>query len=312
MVPSLSRNLSDQWKHILPERAPFISKVTAVTPGQPFTVYYVLGQFARREGRVDVVADADLTLPDGKVDALFRQQTVYRGPDDGNGGLLSALRTQMVMEPEDQFGEYRVTVRFHDRNDGSRRTAEAKFRLEPLPEKFPPADLKRDAALIANYYRNPVPERLPGLLEAALKERPELTQKTLALYYGFGLLFRQNPQLWPELARIASAQRSDGRVSAPLSWSGCSARRGRRGAAAAQPGGPSPRGKDGGRAVAVAEVGNSTDLDRLWMEFFASGQVGPVRPSRRGACPVPGCAGARRIQSEKGEGGDDARRTWRR
>ena len=174
VVPSLSRNLSDQWKHILPERAPFISKVTAVTPGQPFTVYYVLGQFARREGRVDVVADADLTLPDGKVDALFRQQTVYRGPDDGNGGLLSALRTQMVMEPEDQFGEYRVTVRFHDRNDGSRRTAEAKFRLEPLPEKFPPADLKRDAALIANYYRNPVPERLPGLLEAALKERPEL------------------------------------------------------------------------------------------------------------------------------------------
>ena len=43
VVPSLSRNLSDQWKHILPERAPFISKVTAVTPGQPFTVYSYSG-----------------------------------------------------------------------------------------------------------------------------------------------------------------------------------------------------------------------------------------------------------------------------
>ena len=35
--------------------------------------------------------------------------------------------------------------------------------------------------------------------------------------------------------------------------------------------------KTAGVPVAVAEVGNSTDLDRLWMEFFASGQVGPVR-----------------------------------
>ena len=184
----------------------------------------------------------------------------------------------MVMEPEDRFGEYRVTVRFHDRNDGSRRTAEAKFRLEPLPEKFPPADLKRDAALIANYYRNPVPERLPGLLEAALKERPELTQKTLALYYGFGLLFRQNPQLWPELARIASAQKSDGaRFSAAFVVRMLGPEGEARLRPLLSPEAVAALEKTAGVPVAVAEVGNSTDLDRLWMEFFASGQVGPVR-----------------------------------
>ena len=75
VVPSLSRNLSDQWKHILPERAPFISKVTAVTPGQPFTVYYVLGQFARREGRVDVVADVKI-LKVAKENQLHKAEDV--------------------------------------------------------------------------------------------------------------------------------------------------------------------------------------------------------------------------------------------
>ncbi len=278
LVPTLSQNLEDQWGHILPKRPPQLSTVSAVVPGQPFSVRLILGRFALKDGAADVTVDLDQVNPDGTVKAIGHNLAAFRKKSSADGVFLADFLLEIIMEEKDQPGDYKIIARLRDNNDGSEKQLEAPFRLVAPPATYPEVDLRKDGAVLSNYYRSPQPEQLPGLLKAVLRERP-LEDKTLSLYYGLGLLFRLNPQLHGELVRIAAAQ------SDPAA---------RRGAAAVvhfldetaqeqlrpQLDPETIKQLDNLEGIPSAppqKIRNGGQLDQLWMEFFATGKVEPIR-----------------------------------
>ena len=278
LFPTLATNLNDQWEHILSGRPPYVVTLSSVVRGQPFTIHLTLGKFALKDGKAHVVADLEQVGPNGISKSIGTGLPVLKRNTDPEGVFLSDFYLKAVMDEEDPVGEYKIIARLRDCNDGSEKQLEASWKLVDAPAAYPSVELKQAGNIMSQYYRNPRPEQLPGILKTLLREQPELNGKTLPMYYGCGILFQWNPQLKDELLRIAETQTGPARTAAAYVIRCMGPETEARIRPLLSPELFAELDKVAAIPVGVPpKIDHPTQLDQLWIEFFTTGKVEPIR-----------------------------------
>lgn len=214
-VASLNYNLTEQWNHLPPQQSPVIFSIKRVESRQNFNVYMILRQVAVKDGNCKVLADLQISRPDGKLCFHGRDIVALSGKATDAAPTNSFLSPQFVkvrLEDEDPLGLYTIRLTATDQNSRQTATATAMIELVSSPEDFLALDFADSKAqqVITYYYLQPQPEKLIPLFLGYCKQyRDTLRQNknhnpmtVLAFFYQALAL---NRQLVPQLA-VASKE----------------------------------------------------------------------------------------------------------
>ena len=289
---TLAPNVEDEFAHIMPYRPPLIPTVGRCVRNQPVTLVLVLKNPAvGKNGKVLVeIESVKTTEPNGKTKELVARgktvtalEGIKKNDRDFSGVMLSNFYLEMIVEDTDPLGKTSVGVTLRDRGDDS--TLELAAEIEAV-EKLPGAPEKPMTAeemnkFTTDYYKAPDPAKIPAAFAAFLKFDEENSGKNksydpLMWLCGFSELYKFNPQLRPELAKKATDYSTVHKHYVALILAESGARD-----SDLKDADPELRklfAKVSGKSpLSFETINHPAQLDALWMVFFVTGKVEPIR-----------------------------------
>ncbi len=276
VVPTKAVNIEDQFRHIMPNRPPFFSKVSRVVCGEPFKVEIVFVGAKVQNSAFKLTGKLVMTNPNGKKDAFPLHADIGNLSADTAGVFIFPQNLMVTYEPEDPKGKFIFDVELTDANSG--KTAKASTSVEYVDKvAVQPGEKYFDK--IMNYYLAPCPENIVPAFKEFLANLPKQKEKEknnfnplpqLAFFY---FLLKENPQCVPAFAELFKSLHNEEKYMAAVVLNFVSA--------------DSAKVLTGEQKVAIGQqfsanpfqieqVAVPWQLDICWAEFFVRGTKAPV------------------------------------
>ncbi len=289
---TLAPNVADEFAQIMPYRPPFIPIAGKCVRNQPVALVLVLKNPAvGKDGKVLVeIESVKTTEPNGQIKDLVEPgkkiaalEGVKKNARDFSGVMLSNFFLKMVVEDHDPLGKTSIELKLRDRGDDSTLVLAAEIeaveKLPGVPEK--PMTFKEMANFINHYYHAPDPAKIPAAFAAFRKFDDENSGKKksydpLMWLCGFAELYKLNPQLRPALAKEAAD-------CSPIHKRYVALILAEAGAAESELKDADPELRKmfdevkGKSPLSFDTIASPAQLDALWMIFFTTGKVEPIR-----------------------------------
>ena len=205
IVCTKAKNITDQWKGILPGRPPVTPMCLQVVRKEPFSVNVFFSKPNIKNGKVHVTGMLKMQNPAGKITFKTQLKPQVFSCKNANSVFLFPDYILVSFDPPDAIGKYVFTVNLKDENSGKVFTAETAINLK---EKNSLPSAKKPLVSLTNYYRNPAPQNILPAFKAFLKTLPAFKKKQgknfnplpgLSLFF---FLLQENPQLHSDFAEL--------------------------------------------------------------------------------------------------------------
>ncbi|PLX77209.1 MAG: hypothetical protein C0615_05795 [Desulfuromonas sp.] len=273
VAPTLDNQL-DSWLKVEPQYGPTIHMVETIYPGQTFSLRALFRGFALSpESKAHLSYDVAFIGPDGKPAPDHEEGMIaYVGPVGGENHIIINQHFLRVFFDETYpLGTYKIVVTARDHIAQSAATARGEITLAPFEQVGRFASFDFFSFWIRHYFRYPdVAKAIFGMLQFAQTE-PEWIEQNPRFASFAGKLLEQNSWLWPHLERLFrdTPDRQDQLVVLT----------------ALHP--DPPRGMISQfnteqqilykRLHQAAVTTADREIDRLWGEFYATGQIAPLK-----------------------------------
>ncbi len=193
----------DMWRYTLRGTALVIPAVTHVYKGQPFSLALIFQGFGINEdGKADVTYSFTITDPNNDVvlqdDGMEGVTGVVAEPD---ALVLARSVVELMFEPADLFGTYRIDVTARDKVTGAIRKRQVRVQLVPFGTTAGFESMEEYRRWLPTYYLQPDPVRaFHAYLQYADLENPVTGQLDFSQIAFFLNLFNKHPFLLKALA----------------------------------------------------------------------------------------------------------------
>ena len=278
LFPTVSRNLEDQWR-TLAGRPPFLFSISSVRARQPFMLRLLWSGAAIVDGKSSLDCTFTLYDPKGEVFFCTGAAPLERVTVPCSSPKLFFFYPQIVtvvFPVTAAPGKYRIEAKLVDAGDGAEKILTSEIELRAAAAEVKPFESFEDMARwVMGYYAHPDPDRLIPALRTFIESFPEQKQKKLfmplSMLSFFYYAIKENPQLYAELADYVNTLSGEEQQAAALVAVHLGGEARDRLAAEARKSIPA-----GANPFVVTEPEMLWQLNILWSEFFATGQVAPL------------------------------------
>ena len=278
LFPTVSRNLEDQWR-TLAGRPPILCSVSSVRARQPFMLRLLWSGASVVDGKSSL--DCTFTLYDPKGEVFFCTgaaplERVTVPCNNPKAFFVYPQIVTVVFPVTAAPGKYRIEAKLVDAGDGAEKILTSEIELRAAAAEAKPFEsLEEMDRWVMGYYSHPDPDRLIPALRTFIASFPELKEKKLFMPLSmlgfFYYAIKENPQLYAELADYVNTLSGEEQQYAALVAVHLGAEARDRLAAEARKAIPA-----GANPFVVTDPDAPWQLDILWSEFFATGQVAPL------------------------------------
>ncbi len=282
VIPTLLVNVEDQVKFCAPDHGIFIQTVKQVEPGQPFHLKLALKLPEAAPQPLKISGTFSRRAPGGSEVEIFRDRALFDIPAGAKGIFFSATSISGLFAGNDAGGSYEWILQY---SDGSRR--DKTFATLKLVESIidsKAVDMAEFNRIFSNYYRNARPEKLLAALDFFLTSGEAVMRQKKKdfdprhIISGFVHAFKLNPQFHDELARATVNSPPKHHIYYALIFAGLGKEAVMAQKEVIEPLVQVQIGQFSGKnPLAFSEVKTPAHLDMLWMEFFITGKMEPIR-----------------------------------
>ena len=280
VVPTLSKNMEDQWIELLPERPPIINAISTVVRGQPFQLRFFFRNPALAGQKADVAASVRITDPNGRILHETKEDvTLCRAlRTDKRNFSLSPFHLAMNFDDQNPSGPYRIDVLLKDRNSGATVPLQTTIQLADALPRSKPIPWQK---MLNEYYADQHPEQILSAFREMLKflEKGKQDHKfnPIPRTAPFYFLLQDNPQTWHDFFRLTDTLPHKQKLYAAGIINSLGPDAVKQASAVV---GQETRSLLNRRAVnlfLVKKVSLPLHLDILWSEFFIRGTADPLK-----------------------------------